>query len=139
MIKRVLKAIKRFVPTTSNCEVVGCAKFGADDTKIKALDPIDHDDKVLQLCEKHQQWAQERNDFAEEMYDEFREFRKELGQEQIGEIQRLAHPQDGKLREDILMGDTEEKAIPLSQATEESQNELLEDMKMDPFPEGDNQ
>lgn len=130
MIRRILKAIKEFSPPTSNCEVVGCARTEAEPTEVLALDPIDHDDKTLQLCPKHQVWADERNIFAEDIREEFREYRKDLGQERLEEVQRLAHPQDGHLREDILIGETGEDKIPLGEATEESQSALGGSTKM---------
>lgn len=120
MIRRLLKAVKEYAPPTSNCEVVGCARLEAEDIEVLTLDPIDHEDQTLQLCAYHQEWAKERNEFARDMRDEFRAFRKQLGQEHIEETQRLAHPQDGHLREDILMGEVEEDHVPLGMATEES-------------------
>lgn len=97
------------------CGVRGCSNGDAEVVELLPFDPIDHDSTHIQLCPDHQEWAAERNVFAEAMTDELREKRKRIGQEHIDRIQQLAPPQDGDLREDILMGEAEGQ-IPLSDA-----------------------
>lgn len=104
-----------------NCAVVGCQTGNVEVIDVKPLDPIDHDSTLLQLCPRHSVWAEKRNDLAEEVYEALVEKRKEIGQDRIGEIQDLALPQDGRLREDILMGDPPEDKIPLADAMEGQQ------------------
>lgn len=105
---RSLLARLRLASKDTVCEVEGCDS--TDDVEIVdvlPLDPIDHSATVLGLCSDHQEWAARRNELAEDVADELREARKEIGQEHISEIQRLASPMDGNLREDFLMGDVE--------------------------------
>jgi len=123
--KRIIQIVAEKFARTSVCGVEGCrSKENVDLTELKPLDPIDHDSTFVALCEHHQLWADKRNRFAEDMADELREARKEIGQEHIAMIQDLAMPQDGKLREDILMGDVEEPAVALEDAFDERPDEL---------------
>lgn len=101
------------------CAVKGCRGRDVEVIKLRPLDPIDHESTLLQLCPHHQDWAAQRNQLAAEVKAELVEARKKIGQERIGEIQSLAMPQDGDLREDILMGETEERYVPLDDAFED--------------------
>lgn len=115
----------------STCQIKGCGNGDAELVKVLPLDPIDHTARRIPLCPKHQAWARQRNEFAEEMADQLREYRKELGQEHIERVQELAMPQDGTFREDILMGETEELEIPLSDAFEEGEPNIEESVTED--------
>lgn len=116
--KRFLLRIGR---TPNRCDVVGCGGDNIEVVRIKPLDPIDHDETLLALCEHHQEWAQERNELASRVHDELEAKRRELGDDYFEEVQRLAMPQDGRLREDILEGDATEPHIPLGEAFESDQ------------------
>lgn len=88
------------------CGVKGCENTTVVElVTLKRFDPIDHDAVPVALCEHHQEWADRRNEFAEEMHDKLREARKEIGQAHIEQVRELATPQDGQLREDIAMGE----------------------------------
>lgn len=93
------------------CAVEGCNLGNTEVVTLKPLDPIDHDEVTRAFCPEHQLWAKERNEFAEEMLEELREYRKTIGQANIDKIQRLAAP-DKEVSKDILMGeyDTLEEA-----------------------------
>lgn len=106
------------------CGVKDCPNGDAELVELKPFDPIDHEATYVALCPTHTVWADKRNEFAEEMADELREARKEIGQANIGRIQELSMPQ-GELREDILMGEAEGQ-IPLEEAFEDSQDSLSE-------------
>lgn len=113
-----MKAVAAKLGRRRKCGVVGCNGKNTELIWLKPMDPIDHDETPVVLCEKHQQWANERNAFVEKITDKLREKRKEIGQEHIDRIQELSMPQDGKLREDILMGEPDEERIPLENAFE---------------------
>lgn len=127
----LVEKIAKRLANTKSCGVEGCeSTAGVDLVEIKPFDPIDHDSTFVALCSYHQQWGDRRNDFAEQMADELREARKEIGQEHIETIQELSMPQDGDLREDILMADVEEDYVPLEDAFEDDHQtglDLLED------------
>lgn len=120
--KKLIEAGKRLnaklgrVPDT--CQVRDCNHPTEDVIELRPLDPIDHESTLLPACEHHLEWGQERNQLAEEVGEELREYRKELGQERKAEIARLASPQEGDLREDILMGRPKEPFIHYKDATE---------------------
>jgi hypothetical protein len=97
------------------CNVKGCDGEVVDTVDVLPLDPIDHDSTLLALCERHCEWADERNDLAREITDILRQARKEVGQEYISEIQRLSDPR-GEMTEDRLQGD--ETAPRLQESTE---------------------
>jgi len=121
--KSLLKRLVRKFANTSTCGVKGCDKTnGVEITELKRFDPIDHDPTFVPLCLDHQLWAARRNDFAEEMADELREARKEIGQEHIERIQELSVPQ-GSMREDVLMGEDMGR-ISLSEALDDQEIEL---------------
>jgi hypothetical protein len=101
-----------------DCVVHGCDKTETELVELSPLDPIDHHARTLPLCEQHQAWASERNKLAAEVKAELVEARKEIGQRRIDEVQRLAVPQDGDLREDILMGEPDERFVHISDAVE---------------------
>lgn len=86
------------------CAVTGCGKHDTEVVRIRALDPVDHEDTVVHLCDEHQSWAEERNKLATAVTDELRKARKEIGQEYLDEIAALAEPDAGTSRE-LLMGD----------------------------------
>jgi len=100
-----------------DCSVKGCDKSADGVDELLPFDPVDHDETIVALCESHQQWAEERNAFAEAMTEELRQARREIGQEHIDEIQRLAIPQ-GTMEEDILMGENR-GTVPLADVLEE--------------------
>jgi len=105
---RLLRRLAKKLAKTDSCGVKGCSHTESIElVELKPFDPVDHDSKFVALCPEHQLWADERNDFAEDMADELREARKEIGQEHIGRIQELAMPQ-GNAREDVLMGEIEQ-------------------------------
>jgi hypothetical protein len=89
------------------CSVIGCEEREIELIELLPLDPIDHDETLVYLCDGHQEWADERNALAEAVADELREKRKEVGQEHFEEIQRLTIPQDD-IDEDVLQGDVED-------------------------------
>jgi len=93
--------------TPKKCSVIGCEEREIELIELLPLDPIDHDETPVYLCESHQQWADERNALAETVADELREKRKEVGQEHFDKIQRLTIPQDD-VDEDVLQGDVED-------------------------------
>jgi len=121
--KKRLKKLAYKLARTDECGVKGCGDTDVEITEVLPLDPIDHESSWIALCPKHTVWAEERNAFAEQMYEELREARKEIGQEHMGQIQDLAMPQDGELREDILMGEIEESVV-FEDAFEERPAEL---------------
>ena len=59
---------------------------------------------MVHLCEKHQEWAELRNELARDVTNELREARKQIGQEHLDEIAALAEPDAGTSRA-LLMGD----------------------------------
>lgn len=85
------------------CYVKGCHSRDIQAVTLNAFDPIDHDDTDAKLCPRHREWAAQRNEFAEEMYDELREARREIGMANIERIQEWVVPQ-GRMREDVLDG-----------------------------------
>lgn len=101
------------------CAVEGCNGGNVEVVELAPLDPIDHSSTLLQLCPRHTAWAEERNELANGVKEELVEKRQEIGKRRFSEIQELAMPQDGRLREDILMGDTDERHIQLSNAFED--------------------
>lgn len=104
----LLRKFAQKVAKTDSCGVKGCSHTESIElVELKPFDPVDHNSKFAALCPNHQIWADERNEFAEEMADKLREARKEIGQEHIGRIQELAMPQ-GDAREDVLMGQIEQ-------------------------------
>jgi len=117
--KKRLRQLAAVFGRQKECGVIDCDGDNTELVWLKPMDPIDHDETPVVLCEKHQQWADERNAFAEEMADELREYRKELGEEHFSRIQELSMPQDGKLREDIVNGTPEQDRIKLKDAFEE--------------------
>lgn len=103
----LVQKLAQKVAKTDTCGVKGCESTeNVTLVTLKPFDPIDHDEKFVALCAHHQFWADERNDFAEQMADELRAKRKEIGQENIETIQELAMPQE-TAREDLLMGEVE--------------------------------
>lgn len=111
-------ALRKKLKTTGvACSVKGCDESAVQVDELLPFDPIDHDPTVVAVCPTHQAWADERNAFAKQIADELREYRKEVGQERIEEIQRLAVPQ-GAMREDVLMGEVQDGMMPLSEAIE---------------------
>jgi len=114
--KEVLK--RRHQAKAVDCSVKGCGEKADQIDELLPFDPVDHDETVVALCKTHQQWADERNALAQEVAEKLREYRRELGQECIDEIQRLAVP-EGAMREDVLMGDVQDELMPLSEAIEE--------------------
>lgn len=104
------------------CAVNGCSGGNVAVTELQPLDPIDHSSTLLQLCPTHTAWAEERNELASEVKAELVEKRQEIGKRRFAEIQELSMPQDGDLREDILMGDTDERYISLSDAFEDGES-----------------
>lgn len=105
----------------SECGVNGCNN--TQDLELiwlKPLDPIDHEETPITLCPGHQEWADERNAFAEMIGEKLREYRAELGKEHMDALQELAHPQEENLSEDFLMGDS-------SEAPEYMDNKVVEE------------
>jgi len=122
---KMLSAVAKRLAKRSSCGVKGCnSQTDVTVVELKPFDPIDHESTFVSVCAQHQVWADERNAFAEEMADELREKRKEIGQANIGRIQDLHVPQ-GQMREDILMGDADGQ-IPLDEAFDETQHSLTE-------------
>ena len=116
---KTIQSLKRLLP--SICAVEGCwNRENLEQVELKRFDPIDHNPLTYSLCDKHQEWATERNQVAELFHEELREARKEIGQANKAIIQEYAMPQDGKLREDILMGNPDEDFIHLNDMFEES-------------------
>jgi hypothetical protein len=107
MIRTLINALKRVGLLKEECHVKHCHNRDIEEFRIKALDPIDHEDTVAKLCPEHREWAEGRNSFAENMYDELRDARKDIGMEHIDEIQKWTYPQ-GKIRKDILDGSVKE-------------------------------
>jgi len=110
-MKKALESITnaaRRVSLDKVCGVNGCQNPAESVRWLKPLDPIDNDETPISLCESHQQWADERNAFAEMIIEELREKRAEIGKEHMDKVQRLAHPQEGDVSEDFLMGDISE-------------------------------
>lgn len=91
---------------SGKCDVSKCTNDGVEEVTVKPLDPIDRDETRLFVCETHREWAAERNAFAEEIYEELRAYRKELGQEYIEEVQRLAKPEDWTAKSELMGGET---------------------------------
>jgi len=112
----VAKKMAKTLDRGGSCGVVGCSNGDAEYVELEPFDPIDHDGTLVRVCPTHQVWAEERNEFAEEMTDLLRERRKEIGMENIDRVQELAAPQ-GEMREDILDGSAT-GMIPLSDAFE---------------------
>ena len=102
-LNKLKQIANEYIGAPSECEIKNCDASVEDLVMIKAFDPIDHDDKAAFLCEEHLQWAEERNQFAEEMYEQLREARREIGMDNLERIQEWAIPH-GKMREDVLDG-----------------------------------
>lgn len=111
------QALARLGAVPHTCAVKGCSERTEDTIDVLALNPIDHDATLLQLCQNHLKWAEERNELAREIKAELVEARKDIGQDRISEIEELAVPQ-GSMRRDILMGEAC-GMIPLSEAVDE--------------------
>jgi len=119
-VETVIKWFKKTGLVKEECYVKGCHVREIEPITIKAFDPIDHQDTEAKLCPEHYAWAEERNAFAEHMYDELREARKEIGMDNIDRIQELTIPQ-GEIRKDILDGSVKESGeryISLEEAIE---------------------
>jgi hypothetical protein len=106
-IKKAKKIADEEGVTPKACSVIGCEETEIELIELLPLDPIDHEETLVYLCDGHQAWADERNTLAETVADELREKRKEVGQEHFDEIQRLTIPQDD-VDEDVLQGDVED-------------------------------
>lgn len=79
------------------CGVGGCEQDRDDVVELKPFDPIDHGKTIVPLCEDHLPWARERNAIAEEIHQEFREYRKEIGERYSADVNRLQTPPGGEL------------------------------------------
>lgn len=91
---------KIFDSISSSCDIRGCeTEDGIELVTVKPFDPIDHDEKMLTLCPKHQEWAAEHNEFAKRMIEKMRDYRAELGSEHAEEAKRLATPEDSEMDE----------------------------------------
>lgn len=99
----IIDLLKKTPLIKEECYVKHCHDRDIEEVTLLAFDPIDHDDTTAKLCEEHRAWAEGRNAFAEEMYDELREARKDIGMDHISEIQEWVVPQ-GKIREDVIDG-----------------------------------
>lgn len=110
-MKKALESITKAARTASlddECGVNGCENSAQSLRWLKPLDPIDAEETPISLCEPHQNWADERNAFAEMIADKLREKRAEIGKEHMDKVQKLAHPQAEPVSEDFLMGDASE-------------------------------
>lgn len=76
-----------------DCMVEGCEADNAEVIELLALDPIDHDNQHLALCDDHIGWAKERNELARDVYDELRQARAEIGHSHRERIQELSQPE----------------------------------------------
>lgn len=92
----------------SMCGVEGCEKEREKLVELKPFDPIDHGKTIVPLCEEHIQWAEERNELAEEIHQKFREYRKEIGEEYTLEVGQLQTPPDGLLDDAVQLNQVEE-------------------------------
>lgn len=80
------------------CGVKACENERKEVVELKPFDPIDHGKTIVPLCEEeHLSWARERNELAEEIHQEFREYRKEIGEYFAEEVNRLETPPGGEL------------------------------------------
>lgn len=88
------------------CMVKECDRENAEAVEILALDPIDHEDQYMALCDGHMVWANDRNELAKTVREELRERRKELGEVHYDRIQELARP-DREVSDAVLKGEYE--------------------------------
>lgn len=102
-LQRIIRWVQRLPLIPEECHVKGCHERDIEPVTIKAFDPIDHDDHDAKLCADHREWARQRNEFADEMYEPLRETRREVGMDNIDRIQQWVVPQ-GNIRKDILDG-----------------------------------
>lgn len=79
------------------CGVKGCGTERLEVVELLPFDPIDYGKTIVPLCEEHLPWARERNELAERIHDDFRAFRKEIGQEYATEVGKLETPPGGEL------------------------------------------
>jgi len=102
-IRKSIERILKLKAGSADCGVKGCENTSAEFVTLKAFDPIDHDNKRTFLCAEHLDWAERRNALAEDIYEELREKRREVGMDHIDDIQQVAVPQ-GALDKDVLDG-----------------------------------
>mgnify|MGYP000544759387 CR=1 FL=1 len=132
-LSETISKLKEHIPFSSlleECYVGGCHTYSITPIAIKRFDPIDREPLEVKLCDKHLEWARERNEFATEMHEKIEacqestgksavECRKQVGSEHIERVQELASPQ-GEMREDVLDGSIKETrdTITLEEALE---------------------
>lgn len=102
-LSTIIRWVTNLPLVPEECHVKGCHERDIEPVTIKRFDPIDHDDKETKLCAEHQAWAAERNALAEEIYEDLREARKDVGDRYTARLVRLTVPQ-GEVREDVLDG-----------------------------------
>jgi len=79
------------------CGVMDCEQEHTEVVELKPFDPIDHSPTIVPLCDEHLPWAREHNNLAEEVHEEFRDCRKEIGQRYAADVNRLKTPPNGEL------------------------------------------
>jgi len=75
------------------CFIEGCDREDTDMAQLKRFDPIDHEDIFLMLCPEHEGWAKQRNVLAEQIREDFRECRREIGARYADEIGSVEDPE----------------------------------------------
>jgi hypothetical protein len=111
-------------PDTDECAVSPC-EWGAniEVVELKPFDPIDHNAVYVPLCDHHQAWADERNEFAESLADELRSYRAELGHKRIDRVNELQEPPKGELNRGMALDTMEQATDMMRDMMEDSDNE----------------
>lgn len=117
-LKELYRGFIKICTRPSSCGMPFCHNKPMEVIILKPFDPIDHSETKLWACDAHVEWVNERNKVVNQMHDELRDARTEIGMEHIDTIQKwtLAH---GKIRKDILDGSvksTDERFISIDDA-----------------------
>lgn len=92
--RRILLELVNKFDGNEGCFIRGCeAESGVEMAVVKPFDPIDHEDIYLMVCEEHMDWAERRNALAEEIYADFREYRREIGAEYADQVNAIDDPE----------------------------------------------
>lgn len=116
-MKDLLRSLAGKASDNHGCAVRECENTGTL-TRLKAFDPIDHDDTFAPLCETHAEWADERNALVEEIYDGLRECRRDVGVQYTDSVAELRSAPDGELVDGLSINVAEKVAEMLSGDTE---------------------
>ena len=110
----------------STCGVSGCEHDVAEVAELKPFDPIDHGKTIVPLCNDHLPWAREHNAVAEEIHEEFREYRKEIGEKYSADVNRLSTPPNGELDDAVQVDQVAQATDIVRQMYKENDGETPE-------------